>query len=207
MLQDFFSSGALNLLYGLAVLASFVYAMLALFGAGVGDTLSIDFDADVDGDADVEFLSISPFALAMFGAAFGLSGLILRNAFSAGAATSLLGATVIGLIAGVLAQVLFLYVLAPSKSSHFTLADVAAGREAEVTVTIPAEGLGTIAFNTASGRVTLGARSAAGKQIAKGQAVFIEKVSGRVAVVRLASEHDWPQLKEPLGKKLNEGGR
>lgn len=202
MLQEFLSSGALNLIYAAAVFVSFVFAMMTLIGVGVGDVLDFDFDADIDADTDFDFLSISPFALAMFGAAFGLTGLITRIAFDISAAASLFWATVLGLIVGTLAQVLFLYVLSPSRSSHFSLADVASGREAEVIITIPAEGLGTIAFDTVSGRVTLGARSSTGKQIAKGQAVLVEKVNGRVAVVRLAGEHDWPQLKEPSDLKI-----
>ena len=202
MIQDFFSSGALNLIYAAAVFVSFIFAMLMLFGAGIGDAFEIDIDADVDTDADFDFLSISPFALAMFGAAFGLTGLITRIAFDMGAGASLFWAAVFGLIIGSLAQVLFLYVLSPSKSSHYSLADMAAGRDAEVIITIPAEGLGTIAFDTVSGRVTLGARSAMGKEIARGQPVFIDKVNGRVAVVRLAGEHDWPLLKQPSDLKM-----
>lgn len=202
MIQEFLTSGALNIIYAAAVLVSFVFAMMTLFGAGITDAFDFDVDVDVDTDADFDFLSISPFALAMFGAAFGLTGLITRIAFDMGAAASLFWAAVIGLIVGALAQVLFLYVLSPSKSSHYSLADVASGREAEVIISIPAEGLGTIAFDTLSGRVTLGARSSMGKQIAKGQAVTIEKVNGRVAIVRPAGAHDWPQLKEPSDLKM-----
>lgn len=202
MTLDFFSFSALNLLYAAAVLISFVFAMMALIGAGVGDVLDFDIDADVDADADFDFLSISPFALAMFGAAFGLTGLVTRLSFDMGAAPSLFWATACGLIVGALAQALFLYVLSPSKSSHYSLPDVAVGRDAEVIITIPAEGLGTIALDTVSGRVTLGARSSAGKEIAKGQAVTVEKVTGRAAVVRLAGEHDWPHLKEPSDLKM-----
>jgi hypothetical protein len=201
MIQEFFNSGALNLIYAAVVFVSFIFAMLMLFGAGIGDAFDFDFDADVDADADFDFLSISPFALAMFGAAFGLIGLITRITFDMGAAASLFWAAVSGLIVGTLAQLLFLYVLSPSKSSHYSLADVAVGRDAEVIITIPAEGLGTIAFDTMSGRVTLGARSAMGKAIAKGQTVSIDKVTGRVAVVRLAGEHDWPQLKQSTDLK------
>jgi hypothetical protein len=167
-----------------------------LAGAGLGDVLDIDVDADVDAETGADFLSISPFALAMFGAAFGLTGLIGRISFDMNAAASLFWATIAGLLVGGLAQILFLYVLSPSKSSHYSLADVAVGREAEVIITIPAEGLGTIAFNTVGGRVTLGARSVSGKQVAKGQIVSVEKMSGRVAVVRLADEHEWPGFKQ-----------
>jgi membrane protein implicated in regulation of membrane protease activity len=85
---------------------------------------------------------------------------------------------------GGLAHVLFLYVLSPSKSSHFSLQEDAVGREVEVTISIPAEGRGQIAYNNVSGRVTMGARSATGEKISSGNTVIIEKVSGRNAVVR-----------------------
>ena len=201
MLQEFLSTSALNVLYVTTVFVSFIYVVAVLAGAGLGDALDIDFDADVDADGGFDFLSISPFALAMFGAAFGLTGLIIRISFDMSAAASLFWATIAGLLVGGLAQILFLYVLSPSKSSHYSLADVAVGRDAEVIITIPAEGLGTIAFNTVGGRVTLGARSSAGKQIAKGQVVSVEKMSGRIAVVHLTAEHDWPQLKQAADLK------
>jgi hypothetical protein len=206
MVQEFFSSGALNFIYAVAVFISFIFTVMMLLGAGIGDAFDFDFDADVDGaagaDADFDFLSISPFALAMFGAAFGVTGLITRIAWDMGAAASLFWATLAGLVIGTLAQLLFLYVLSPSKSSHYSLADVAVGRDAEVIITIPAEGLGTVAFDTLSGRVTLGARAKMGKKIAKGQTVTIDKVTGRVAVVRLAGEHDWSQLEKPSDLKM-----
>ena len=180
-MQEFFSSGALNFVYAAAVLVSFVFAILSLIGAEAGELF--DFDVDVDGDG-VDFMSISPFALAMFGAAFGVTGLVTRLMFEMEAGPSLLWATGVGLVIGLVSQALFLYVLSPSKSSHYSLAQDAVGRDAEVIVTVPGEGLGTVAFDNASGRVTLGARSATGKAIRNGEPVRIESVTGRVAVVR-----------------------
>jgi hypothetical protein len=97
---------------------------------------------------------------------------------------SILWAAGIGIIFGIAAQALFIYVLSPSKSSHFSLSDDAAGREAEVIITIPGNGRGTIAFDNVSGRITLGARSATGKQIKRGEFVTIERIIGRIAVVQ-----------------------
>ncbi len=73
MFEDFFSSGALNFVYAAAVIVSFVFAIMSLLGSEFGDAL--DFDADVEADG-IDFLRISPFGLAMFGAAFGVTGLI-----------------------------------------------------------------------------------------------------------------------------------
>jgi membrane protein implicated in regulation of membrane protease activity len=188
MLQEFLASGTLNLVYVGVVLTSFIFALVTLLGAEVGDALDFDFDVDVDSDVDLDFVSVSPFALAMFGATFGMTGLITRLWLEMEAIPSILWATGMGILIGGVAQALFLYVLSPSKSSHFSLAEDAKGREAEVIITVPEEGLGTIAYDNISGRVTLGARSSTGKQIRRGQVVTIERVTGRVAVVRPAED-------------------
>lgn len=189
MLGDFFSSGALNFVYAAAVVVSFIFAIVTLLGAEFGDAL--DFDVDVDADSGIDFLSISPFGLAMFGAAFGVTGLITSLWFDMNPGPSLFWAIVVGLGVGVLAQALFLYVFSPSKSSHYSLTADAVGRDAQVIITVPNEGLGKIAFDNVSGRVTLGARSATGKQIVSGESVRIEKVTGRVAVVRPVDDEKW----------------
>ena len=195
MFEDFFSSGALNFVYAAAVIVSFVFAIVTLLGAEFGDAL--DFDADVDADSGVDFLSISPFGIAMFGAAFGLTGLITRLWFDMDAGASLVWAVVVGLGVGVLAQALFLYVFSPSKSSHYSLAADAVGRDVQVIVTVPSEGLGKIAFDNVSGRVTLGARSVTGKRIVSGETVRIEQVTGRVALVRPVDDEKWLYAQTP----------
>jgi len=184
MIQDFFSSGPLNFIYALIVILSFIFALISLLGAEIGDVL----DLDVDGDTDVDFVNISPFALAMFGAAFGLIGLITRLALEMDPLPSLFWATISGLAIGGAAQALFIYVLSPSKSSHYSLSEDATGREAEVIITVPPDGLGQITFDNVSGRVTLGARSAMGKQIHRGEYVQIIKVTGRIALVQPLDE-------------------
>jgi membrane protein implicated in regulation of membrane protease activity len=182
MLQEFLASGTLNLVYAGVVFTSFIFAVITLLGAEVGD--AIDFDLDVDGDSGFDFISISPFSLAMFGAAFGLTGLITRLWLEMDAIPSIIWATLVGVAVGGVAQAFFIYVLSPSKSSHFSLSQDATGREAEVIITIPGSGLGTIAYDNVSGRVTLGARSATGQPIDKGKLVTIDRITGRVAMVR-----------------------
>lgn len=194
MLGDFFSSGALNFVYAAAVIVSFVFAIISLLGAEIGD--AFDFDADVDADG-IDVLRISPFGIAMFGAAFGLTGLITSLWFDMSTGASLFWAAAIGLGVGILAQILFLYVFSPSRSSHYSLTADAVGRDAQVIITVPTEGLGKIAFDNVSGRVTLGARSATGKQIVSGEAVRIEKVTGRVAVVRPVDDEKWLYAASP----------
>jgi hypothetical protein len=182
MLEELFSFDALTLIYAIILLISFFFAVMSLFGADFGDSMEVGLDADVD--SEMSFISLSPFVLAMFGAAFGLTGLITRLYFEMDPLPSILWATGIGLGVGVLAQTIFIYVLSPSKSSHYSLVDDAKGREAEVIITIPSDGVGTIAFDNVSGRVTLGARSANNTEIKRGAFVSIERITGRVAVVR-----------------------
>ena len=188
MLQEFLASGTLNIVYAGVVLTSFVFAVVTLLGAEFGDALDFDLDLDADADAGLDFISVSPFALAMFGAAFGLTGLITRLWLEMDTIPSILWAVGAGILIGGVAQAFFIYVLSPSKSSHYNLADDAIGREAEVIITIPGNGMGQVAFDNVSGRVTLGARGSANKQIKRGTIVIIEKITGRVAIVRPIEE-------------------
>jgi hypothetical protein len=180
MLDIFAGWSALSCVFASVALISFLFAVLSLIGTEFGDVLDVDGDVD----SDFDFANVSPFALATFGATFGLVGLICSVWLELGPITSIIIATIAGVIVGGLAQLLFIYVLSPSKSSHYSLHDDAVGREAQVTVTIPAEGQGHIAFYNVSGRVNLGARSATGEEIDVGEFVTIERIIGRSAVVR-----------------------
>lgn len=186
MLDELFSSGMLNLVYTVIVVISFLYALLSLLGAEVGDAL--DFDLDVDTDTGMDFASISPFSLAMFGTTFGLVGLITRLWLEMEAIPSVLWSAGLGLLIGGAAQALFIYVLSPSRSSHYNLTADAIGREAEVVTTIPDGGVGEIVFNNVSGRVKLGARATDGKAIPYGTVVTVKRVVGRMAFVHPAVE-------------------
>ena len=181
MIDEFLSSGTLNIVYAVAVLISLIFAVITLIGAEAGDVLDLDVDADADSDFD--FVNISPFALAMFGATFGATGLITRLWLDLTTVPSVLWSTAIGLGFGAVAQAFFIYVLSPSKSSHLRLSDEAVGREAEVIITIPGTGRGTVAFDSIGGRITLGARSGTGQQINRGEVVKIERIIGRMVVV------------------------
>ena len=181
-MPDLFSSGALGCVYALVAFVSFLFAVMSLIGTEFGD--AFDFDADADADTGVDFGNISTFALAVFGATFGLVGLITLLWLEMDTLPSILVSTVSGIVVGGLAQGLFLYVLSPSKSSHYSLEKDAVGREVQVTISIPEDGQGQISYNNVSGRVRLGARSASGEPIANGEFVVIEKIIGRAALVR-----------------------
>ncbi|MCP5094191.1 MAG: hypothetical protein GY943_01425 [Chloroflexi bacterium] len=182
MIQEFLASGTLNLVYAGTILVCFVFVVLILIGGGIGD--AFDVDVDIDADTGFDFIPVSPFSLAMLGTAFGFTGIITRTWLDMDAIPSVLWSTGIGLVIGIAAQVFFIYVLSPTKSSHYTLTDDAIGRTVEVIITIPGNGIGEIAYDNVSGRVKLGARSTTGKQIKRGEMVVIERITGRVAAVR-----------------------
>jgi membrane protein implicated in regulation of membrane protease activity len=182
MSEEIFAVDLLTIIYAIVLLISFIFTILSLAGAEFGDALDLGVEADID--SDISFISISPFVLAMFGASFGLTGLVTRLYFDMDEIPSILWATGVGLLVGALAQVLFLYVLSPSKSSHYSLSKDATGREAQVIITIPSQGTGQIAFDNVSGRVTLGAQSLTGEEIKRGSFVIVKRITGRVAFVQ-----------------------
>ena len=111
MLEEIFASGTLNLVYAGIVIISFLFALVSLLGAEIGE--SLDVALDVDGDSGFDF---SPFSLAMFGTAFGMVGLITRIWYDMQPIPSLLWATGLGFLIGAMAQGFFIYVLSPSRS-------------------------------------------------------------------------------------------
>lgn len=186
MLEEIFTSGTLNLVYAGIVIVSFLFALMSLIGAELGEAM--DVALDVEGDTGLDFINVSPFALAMFGTAFGMVGLITRVWFEMEPIPSLLWAFGLGVVIGGVAQGFFLYVLSPSRSSHYQLQDDAIGRDAEVITSIPKGGLGEIAFNNVSGRVKLAARSSSGEPIRYGEVVVVKRIVGRVAFVQRVQE-------------------
>lgn len=186
MLEEIFASGTLNLVYAGIVVVSFLFALMSLIGAELGEAMDMAFD--MDGDTGMDFINVSPFALAMFGTAFGMVGIITRVWFNMEPIPSLLWAVGLGIVIGGLGQALFIYVLSPSRSSHYQLQDDAIGRDAEVITSIPDGGLGEIAFNNVSGRVKLAARSSSGDPIPYGEVVVVKRIVGRVAFVQRVEE-------------------
>ena len=177
---EFLQNDPLSAVYAALLAVSLLFVVLSLLGADATDALDLDVDLDIDSDG-LDVPSVSGFAIASFLASFGAIGLVTKVGMGRAAVPSALSALIAGVVLGVGAQALFIYVLSPTKSSHFSLADDAIGRRADVIVSIPEGGVGKIAFDNPSGRVTLGARSTSKEPIRSGQAVIVEKVVGRVA--------------------------
>lgn len=117
--------------------------------------------------------------MAVFGGVGLLVVLLLRLDPVAGILVSL-GA---GLIVGLIALGLLVYLPSRGKAVEALLDFDATGRRAEVIINIPGNGLGEVSFRNGRERIKLGARSATGQPISAQTSVVIERVTMRVAVV------------------------
>lgn len=188
--------GVLNWIYFLLAGIGLVYAVISLIGAEAGhiDLGHIDLDVgghdldmgDVHGDFDsgsVSITSLSSISIASFITAFGAFGLIATQLFGVSTLNSLLWAVGGGLVVAAIAHFGFIYIFAPQVSSEVGRRDVV-GLTGEVTVPIPADGVGQVALVARGTRVTYSARSADDTPIARGKQVEVLEIVGNTAVVR-----------------------
>lgn len=123
------------------------------------------------------------YSLGLGAAVFGAVGLLLLLVFDVESATSILVSLGVGLIVGLIALTLLVYLPSRGKAEEALIDFDATGRRADVVISIPPNGLGEVTFRNGQERVNLGARSANGQPIGTGAVVVIERVTNRVAVV------------------------
>ena len=174
------------LLVGLALIGGAIFSLLRSFTPGSQARPS---------GADNPLLSrAGGYSLGLAAAVFGAAGLVALLLFRLEAATSVIVALGIGLVAGLIALALLVILPSRGRTEEALLDFDAAGRRAEVVIPIPVNGLGEVTFRNGKERINLGARSAAGRPIAPGTTVVIERVTKRVAVVSpLGEESDAPR--------------
>ncbi len=206
--MEIFSAATVSTLYLVLLILGLIYALFLLFsgqfGGGDADLEPGDLDLDLDlGDSDLHVPSgdhaaggedrtgispISPFTIAIFVTAFGATGLVARGLFQVSERTSLIWATLGGLIVSVLAYIGFTYLfIKPQGSSEVRVSDLA-GSDAEIITPIPAGGMGEIALVAQGGRVTYSARTKDGTGLPAGQVVRVLRVLGGVAYVETIKE-------------------
>jgi membrane protein implicated in regulation of membrane protease activity len=182
---------------GFAIASGFLGGILHMGDggdAGIDHDFSVDHDFSADTDADVSAdhdLSadqgdggVHPPILSTFLAGFGFAGMVGEKALHLPWFLSGPMATIFSLGMAVLAFVLVGKLMSSSQgTSHVRFSDMI-GTEAEVITPIPAEGVGEIAYNTATGRISCAARSETGAMIPKHSMVTITEVVGSVAMVR-----------------------
>jgi membrane protein implicated in regulation of membrane protease activity len=177
----------LNLIYLIFVGIGFIYALLILFGQGIGELDLPDVDIDA-GDipsfdhGEIGLPSISPMSIASFVTAFGAFGIISSQLFGASTVISLLTAVGGGLVVGIIAQLIFIYVFSPQISSTRTKLDII-GTTAEVITPIPEDGVGQIALVSRGSRVTYSARTKSGHSFKQGDLVHVVELVGSIAFV------------------------
>ena len=178
--------GVLNLVYLTLLVIGFIYALLSLLGQGIGD---IDIDLGLDGgdvpsfdQGEIGLASISPMSIASFVTAFGAFGIVSSQMFQASTGASLLYATGGGLVIGLIAQLLFIYVFSPQTSSLRTQEELVQST-AEVITPITSGGVGQIALVVRGARVTYSARSHSDATFKQGDIVRVAEVVGNIAFV------------------------
>jgi hypothetical protein len=177
----------LDTVYVILLGIGFIYAVLILVGQGIGELDIPDVDIDA-GDVpsfdhgEVGLPSISPMSIASFATAFGAFGIISSQLFGASNVVSLFWALGGGLVVGVIAQLLFIFVFSPQTSSLRSRGDVV-GLTGEVVIPIPENGVGQIAVVARGSRVTHSARAQSGQSFKQGDLVRVVELVGSVAFV------------------------
>lgn len=155
----------------------------AEFGAGEGAELGHGSTDAGPAEGAVHLPLLSPLVLACFLASFGGSGLLYQKLFGdtlwlhapLAAGTSLLSGFAIAWGIWKLTSVF--------NSSRVARVTDALGTLAEVSVTIPKEGMGEIAYVSGNTRQTLSARSADGREFKQGTSVRVLGIDHGVARV------------------------
>jgi hypothetical protein len=151
-------------------------AVSFFFGELVGD---FDFDGDGAGDGIVNTRVLSVFVLS-----FGACGAIATH-LGFGAATSAGAGLAAGLVLGGLVA-LFGWFLHRQQASSSVGQVHLVGRTAQVTVSIPAGGIGQVMCRVGEERVEKLARARDGAELKAGSLVFIEDFAGDSAIVSAA---------------------
>ena len=182
-MADLFASiSALTVFLGIATLG-LIFLVISLIFGGILDDFAVH--ADVDGGVDGHGL-IDTRSLAVFVTAFGGFGAIGIQLGLGVAASSLLGLGSGVVLGGAVA--LFGRFLYSQQSTSSVSSAQLVGKTAQVTVTIPAGGIGQVSCRVGEERVEKLARSRDGLELKPGMLVRIEEFAGDSAIVSLAGD-------------------
>jgi membrane protein implicated in regulation of membrane protease activity len=180
--EAFASMSALTVFLIIAGLG-FVFLLLSLIFGEVFDHIGIDADAGggVDGHGVIDSRVISVF-ITTFGGV-GAIGIQLGLGVLASSLMGLASGVVLGGVVSLFAR--FLY---RQQASSSVSAAQLVGRTAQVTVTIPAGGIGQISCRIGEERVEKIARSQEADDLRSGMLVRIEEIAGDSVIVRSAGD-------------------
>ena len=161
---------------GFAVLTGLLSGVFGGFDAGL-DIGGGDAGMDAGGADGGHFSPFNPIVIAMFLASFGGAGIISKNYLELSLGPQLGIASVAGFgIGGAVFWMLIKFFRIAQASSEVKLHDVI-GKDAEVTISIPPDGVGQIAY-ISGGRYTSAATSVDNSDIPQGSQVKIRKIVG-----------------------------
>ncbi len=146
----------------------------------------IDTGGDLSGH-DVKLLSLSPISIATFVTSFGAIGIIATHGFGMSEGLSLVWAVIGSLIFAVGSHFLFFYFFIAPQASSAVRTGALIGTTAEVTVPIPGNSVGEVAYVAMGERHTSTARSADNRDIPRGALVTIEGLAGTVMIVKVVT--------------------
>jgi membrane protein implicated in regulation of membrane protease activity len=137
-------------------------------------------------DGTVHYSPLSPVTIAMFVSTFGGTGILYKRFIHPQFWVHVPMAAVSALVvAGIVSWVFYRIMLATQSTSQ-PRAEEAIGMEAEVTVSIPHQGLGEIAYTLRGARLTSSAKTADNKEIPARAMVKIVKQVGNTCIVEKA---------------------
>ncbi len=169
---------------------STVYWVCLLLGAALA-IVSLIFGEVLDFAFDTDGGPFSGPVISSFVVVFGGAGLICYEVLKMGGGLSTIAALIVSFMSSTVVYFVFAKLILASEGGTTYDPSSIGGTEAEVIIGIPASGIGEIAFDHSSGRISGGARSADGSEIARGSLVRIDKHVGGtyiVAPVRTAEE-------------------
>lgn len=177
--------------YGVCFFVGLVYMILSwifggLLGGGEG---GVDAGADVHVDigdvgGHLEFSPLSPTVIASFVGGFGGGGYIAKETFKLDMPYNLFIALGTGLTLGGLMFFILLYMFRHIQTTSTVRQIELVGTEAQVTITIPVDGLGEISFTAFGKKINAPARIEEHKPIPSGSVVVIDKIVGNIYYVK-----------------------
>jgi membrane protein implicated in regulation of membrane protease activity len=135
------------------------------------------------GPEPVAISPLSPMTMATFSTVFGGTGLILTKMFKYSLFVTLPAAVAVGVAISAAVFTLFYRLFAAVQASSEVELAATVGLPAEVTVAIPGDGVGEVAYVTLGGRYTGIARSDSEQSIARHRPVKIVRVVGNTLYV------------------------
>jgi membrane protein implicated in regulation of membrane protease activity len=136
-------------------------------------------------EGTVQYQPLSPVSVALFATTFGAVGLILKR-LGQPPIVQVPAAAASGLLVGGLVAYAFYRVMKATEGSSHAREGEEIGLLAEVTVSIPAGGMGEIAYVVRGSRFNSPARSADGRDVPAGAGVRIVSRSGNAYLIQKA---------------------